>query len=96
MLQVLRDAIVAASTCTTCQGFLDFCQGGPLMTDECGCEVVANTFLDAEAQLARDRYDEWVAAGCGPLDCAQPCHDAVFFTCHAVPNAGCEHSRCKP
>jgi hypothetical protein len=96
MLQALRDAVVAASACNACQVWPDLCQGGPLITDECGCKVVASTILDAEEQVARDAYNVWVAAGCGPLDCAEPCSDGAFFTCKAVPNARCEHARCQP
>jgi len=45
------------------------CSGAIVIYDRCGCEAVANDGLVDEAELAIDAYDDWVNAGCGPLDC---------------------------
>jgi hypothetical protein len=46
------------------------CTGEIVIWDQCGCSVAPNVLTPELAQAALDAYNVWVAAGCGPFDCA--------------------------
>ncbi len=69
----LQDALEAATACDTCDDGPDPCgYGDPPVTDECGCPVGLN-LSSPNVDNAIGMYQMWRDAGCGPLDCAEPC-----------------------
>jgi len=61
--------LAAAQACDPMINALQ-CTGDTVVYDTCGCAVVAADPQESEAAEARDAYDEWVDAGCGPHLCA--------------------------
>lgn len=45
------------------------CSGMSVVTDVCGCPVVANEKSPETAKLALLAYEDWTLAGCGPYAC---------------------------
>ncbi len=45
------------------------CSADAIVLDSCGCEQAANQLSPIAVEAARDAFDTWVAAGCGPFDC---------------------------
>ncbi|MFO0554964.1 MAG: hypothetical protein U0271_41690 [Polyangiaceae bacterium] len=59
-----------ATACNTCIDF-DACGVGQVISDPCGCP--AGTSDQGLATAAQEAFDAWVAAGCGPELCGEPC-----------------------
>ena len=95
--QGLADAYQAllteASTCNACIDF-DECANGPVLTDLCGCPVGVSVSKQDVVEKAKAAYSDWVAAGCGPYACGEPCFVGQFWYCGAV-NGGCQGA-CMP
>jgi hypothetical protein len=71
------------------------CDGSVVLLDACGCpSVVANENLVAEIADAQAAYEAWVAAGCGPYECAtcMPATNGGFCETMGEPSKG----RCTP
>jgi hypothetical protein len=90
-----RQALDEATLCNPCIDN-DACIDGPQIHDECSCVVGASNDKPDAAKAAEDAYDAWIAAGCGPVDCARPCAVTDSWTCGPVKNGGCEVGRCQP
>ncbi len=65
----LENSIWSAQLCDPLINALQ-CTGQTVITDVCGCELVANDLSPESAEEAQINYDYWVAEGCGPFLCA--------------------------
>lgn len=87
LTEAYLEALSAAQQCNACQDF-DACIGGPDLPDQCGCPVPLNGQTIDLLENAKARYAEWSGAGCGPLECGQPCNTATTGFC-AGTGSGC-------
>jgi hypothetical protein len=82
-------ALQQAMACNSCDNGPDPCDylSGPKLTDQCGCPVAVNMGNAAAVSTALETYAAWVNAGCGPMECGQPCGISADPTCsEAGPN----------
>ncbi len=78
-----EDAISAARACDP---FLNVasCTGSAVILDSCGCPaIVANELYPERVEAAKNAYDAWVGAGCGPFPC-ETCVPANAGICDSV------------
>ena len=68
LLEELENTIWTAQSCDPLINAIQ-CSGQTVITDLCGCEVVANDMSPEAAEEAQINYEYWVAEGCGPSDC---------------------------
>jgi hypothetical protein len=80
LLEAYVKAVDAATECSPFEPVVQ-CDGSIVLLDTCACpSIVANEHASDLATVARDAYDAWVAAGCGPIPCEQ-CIPAKGGTC---------------
>ena len=71
------------------------CTGELVVYDTCGCVLAANALAPNLAQAANLAYQAWVAAGCGPWDCAWcPPEPPSPWFCSADPSG--QTGQCEP
>jgi hypothetical protein len=92
----MLDALDGAMRCDSCSDGPDPCDylSGQQLTDQCGCPMPVNLNSPDAVKAALDAYQAWTGAGCGPLDCGQPCAVSSDPTCQQA-GPGCTGS-CLP
>jgi hypothetical protein len=87
---VLIEALDEAMSCNSCIDGPDPCSylSGQQLTDLCGCPVAVDATDPDATAAALDAYQAWTSAGCGPLDCDQPCAVSNDPRCTPL-GAGC-------
>src|SRR5690606_15273953 len=72
LLAQMQATLDAAVTCSPQLPVVQ-CSGSATSYDACGCEVVLNETQSDKVKAAKDAYQAWADAGCGPYACGKPC-----------------------
>jgi len=67
---------------------------GRELADTCGCPVPINSLNEAVVEHALEAFAAWTNAGCGPIECGQPCATSSNPTC--VPTGSGSAGICSP
>jgi len=73
-------ALAAASQCDACKN-IDGCLNGPVYPDVCGCPTGTDATQPEAVKKAEYAYGAWIAAGCTPYLCGEPCAAGTSFHC---------------
>ena len=79
-LQAELEKLIAAAT--VCECMLPPCSDDRPIHDTCGCPIAAGASRVNEAKQAEASYQQWIAAGCGPLSCTGNCARPTYWTCN--------------
>lgn len=88
LTQNLATLLADLAKCDACDDGPNPCAytSGIQLTDVCGCPVAVNITNSDLVQETRALYQEWLDAGCGPLDCDTPCAVSSDPQCYSVGN----------
>lgn len=82
-------ALEEARKCNACKNF-DGCINGEIFEDVCGCPVGTDSSNTDAVAKTKAAHEAWIAGGCGPSECGQPCATGMGWSCAPGAAGTCE------